>query len=49
VADISGAGALAGMFCTAELGPIAGMSKVHTYSAAVALFGGAGPGAGRDG
>ena len=49
VADVSGAGALAGMFCTAELGPIAGMSKVHTYSAAVALFGGAGPGAGRDG
>lgn len=38
LADATGAGALAGMFCTGEIGPIAGVNRVHTYSAAVALF-----------
>ena len=39
VADFTGAAALAGMFCTGALGPIAGSSRVHTYSSVVALFG----------
>lgn len=39
VVDATGAGALAGMFCAGEIGPIAGSSRAHTYSAAVALFG----------
>ena len=39
IVDLAGAGAVAGMFCAGEFGPIAGTSRVHTYSAAVALFG----------
>ncbi|MCB1026425.1 MAG: TonB-dependent receptor, partial [Microthrixaceae bacterium] len=36
--DLNGVGALAGMFCAGEIGPIHGAARVHSFSAAVALF-----------
>ncbi|WP_020379534.1 FIST signal transduction protein [Candidatus Microthrix parvicella] len=38
LADTTGASAIAGMFCAGEIGPIGGVTRVHSLSAAVALF-----------
>ncbi len=38
VGELLGTGAVAGMFCAGELGPVAGRNAVHGFTASVALF-----------
>jgi small ligand-binding sensory domain FIST len=39
VAEMTGAGAIAGMFCAGEIGPVGGRAFLHGFTASVALFG----------